>query len=274
MLYRVTLFFLIPLLLQIMNVYSSDLPLKGRGTTYDFVAYTVPKSGSHLLHCTLKLLTDRSRFFYSPDDRPNSVEETLQRMNYLNSIGKFEMSHLPFSKKEANYRITLNCKIFTTIRDPRDTLISYVDYVDQGYGMGITGEVRERWNQMTRDEKIIWALETAKGGHRKRFEERLPWGKTPISCIVRFENLVGEKGGGTEEAQQHEIKKIANHIGLDATDEELAEVGKNLFGWGPTFNVGKVSRWKDEFNQSHIERFKELMGDILINLGYEDDYDW
>lgn len=37
---------------------------------------------------------------------------------------------------------------------------------------------------------------------------------------------------------------------------------------------GKLNQWRDEFSPKHIEYFKELHGQDLINLGYEKDFSW
>jgi hypothetical protein len=42
----------------------------------------------------------------------------------------------------------------------------------------------------------------------------------------------------------------------------------------PTFRSGKIGKWKDNFNDEHTKVFKEVCGDILISLGYEDSDDW
>jgi hypothetical protein len=42
----------------------------------------------------------------------------------------------------------------------------------------------------------------------------------------------------------------------------------------PTFREGKTGGWRKAFSEENIQLFKEISGDLLINLGYEDSQDW
>ena len=42
----------------------------------------------------------------------------------------------------------------------------------------------------------------------------------------------------------------------------------------PTFRRGKIGSWRDHFTAEHKRTFKEVAGDLLIQLGYEQDFDW
>ena len=234
----------------------------------EFAAYTIPKSGSHLLDCTLRLMTNRANFFYIPPRSVQSLEVLADRIHYLHSINRYEMSHLPYDAKEDSFRRALNCKIFFNIRDPRDVTLSFVDYIDKG--AVIEGAERQRWNLLSRNQKISYVLEKVHGvGIYTFIQSRLSWMDSPQTLVVKFENLVGEKGGGSNELQRTELQKIAHHIGLQLTDQKLEFVGQNLFGWGGTFNKGLIGRWKEEFTPEHIALSNQLFKDLYSRLGYE-----
>ena len=40
------------------------------------------------------------------------------------------------------------------------------------------------------------------------------------------------------------------------------------------FRSGKVGYWKEEFTENNKNHFKNLVGDFLIELGYEKDKNW
>jgi hypothetical protein len=42
----------------------------------------------------------------------------------------------------------------------------------------------------------------------------------------------------------------------------------------PTFRRGQIGGWREEFTAEHKALFKEVAGDILIELGYERDHRW
>jgi hypothetical protein len=41
-----------------------------------------------------------------------------------------------------------------------------------------------------------------------------------------------------------------------------------------TFRAGKTGGWKEHFTPEHKALFKEVAGDLLVQLGYEQDNDW
>jgi sulfotransferase 6B1 len=42
----------------------------------------------------------------------------------------------------------------------------------------------------------------------------------------------------------------------------------------PTFRKGQAGIWKKEFDEEIKNHFKNVAGGLLIELGYEKDYDW
>jgi hypothetical protein len=107
------------------------------------------------------------------------------------------------------------------------------------------------------------------------------------ALIVRYENLVGEKGNGTRAKQCEELKKIAKFLNLENINFE--NIANNLYGNqvepnhfsgkkfkdnSNTFRSGKCGSWKNVFNQEHKQAFKKKFGSALISLGYEKDNDW
>jgi hypothetical protein len=41
-----------------------------------------------------------------------------------------------------------------------------------------------------------------------------------------------------------------------------------------TFHKGKIGSWRTHFNNRHKEAFKRVAGDLLIELGYEQNLNW
>ena len=42
----------------------------------------------------------------------------------------------------------------------------------------------------------------------------------------------------------------------------------------PTFRRGKAGAWREHFSPETKALFKEVSGDLLIRLGYEEDHNW
>jgi hypothetical protein len=41
-----------------------------------------------------------------------------------------------------------------------------------------------------------------------------------------------------------------------------------------TFRAGKTGEWRKHFSADHKNKFKEIAGDLLVRLGYEEDQGW
>tara|TARA_B100000315_G_C14229748_1_gene430370 strand:+ start:245 stop:409 length:165 start_codon:yes stop_codon:yes gene_type:complete len=46
------------------------------------------------------------------------------------------------------------------------------------------------------------------------------------------------------------------------------------WGFSSNFRAGRIGDWQDDMNTHQIQRCRELLGDILIDLGYEKDLNW
>jgi sulfotransferase 6B1 len=103
----------------------------------------------------------------------------------------------------------------------------------------------------------------------------MPWiVMTPYTCAVKFEDLIGEKGGGSLPRQQETIIRIAQYLGYKLSQADLQTIIDNLFGGTYSFREGKIGEWKHYFNDQHKTAFKKIAGQLLIDLGYENDFNW
>lgn len=111
-------------------------------------------------------------------------------------------------------------------------------------------------------------------GIKEFYDSYMPWKEVPDICTIRFEDLVGPHGGGSYEAQRACIHKIAHHLGIELSEQRVAYIAQRLFGNTPTFREGKIGSWRTHFNEEHKTLFKEMAGQLLIDLGYESDFNW
>ena len=78
----------------------------------------------------------------------------------------------------------------------------------------------------------------------------------------------------SKEEQLAEPRKIPQRYRMQVSDEILLQLFISVYGTGKTFHRGVAGNWKQYFNEDHKQAFKELLGDFLIGLGYEKDYNW
>jgi sulfotransferase 6B1 len=112
------------------------------------------------------------------------------------------------------------------------------------------------------------------------FSRWLGWTTDPETLSIRFEDLVGERGGGDEARRIDTIVAISQLLDSPMTREEVAEKfastkvdpeKSHTFRKG---NKGAIGGWREKFTEEHKAEFKRVAGDMLIRLGDEQDNDW
>lgn len=187
----------------------------------------------------------------------------------------FFFSHAVYDDETMLKLKSNDVKTFYMYRDPRDVFVSLIYHIkarpkrfpslstlsfDQLFMDILTNGVKEgNWLNNNYSE------------HCNTF---LPWLNIAEICKIKFEDLVGELGSGSNKSQKETIIKIANFLNITYTEEIIQEVIDNLFGNSPEFREGKIGSWKKEFNQFHKNFFKEKAGELLISFGYERDMNW
>jgi hypothetical protein len=110
-------------------------------------------------------------------------------------------------------------------------------------------------------------------GIRQRFEPYLGWLERPEVLVLRFEDFVQHK--------RQILEKILAHAAgcgfkYSAGTEQALDILEQAIdpSQSPTFRSGKVGGWKANFTLEHKELFKQVTGDLLLRLGYEETEDW
>jgi len=162
-----------------------------------------------------------------------------------------------------------NIKVIQVIRDPRDVLISYVHYVARTPSHFIYSF----YKNLSFEDRIRFTLEGGKAGdlYVESFPQMLKkveeWVRKENIMVVKFEDLIGEKGGGSRLIQVRTIKDICTFLGVMNVDYE--KVVDNLFGGTHTFRKGKIGSWKEELSEELKTLIEEKIGDIVKRWGYE-----
>ncbi|UYP07519.1 sulfotransferase domain-containing protein [Priestia megaterium] len=241
---------------------------------------SVPKSGTHLL---LQIILGIPDIIITP---AWIIEDKDLDMINSCSVGP---AHLIYSAERAKLISEKNIKVIFISRDLRDVVVSLVHFV-----------MLNKWGNhpwtpylnklKTHEERLLTMIKgvdftkeeqeeygIANIPNIKKFaEDKLGWLQDPSVCPVTFEELMDN-----EELQNQSIMKIIDFLWsdlkyLNTTKLELIQkIKQNIIPEkSGTFRKGKIGDWKIEFSEAHKEAFKEIAGDLLIQLGYEKDYNW
>lgn len=244
----------------------------------EFHVISIAKSGTHLLLKTITYLTNYEPIFAS-------IPSNLSKRN------QYYWGHFPLSDWECHFYSQK--KLILLVRDPRDICVSMLHTILKSKGLQPGSQLDafhldksqcDFFKTLSFDDQLMYLIknnlpvfplteslpDAIKQTHKKN------------TLLIRFENLVGESGGGSLTSQIEEIKKIALFLKIPFSEHLLKLIAHDLYGiksvettfLAHTFREGKIGSWKTSFNDAHKKEFKNRFGRYLILLGYEKNNDW
>ena len=190
----------------------------------------------------------------------------------LNKVrpGEFVEAHLPYSEELASFLLhEMKFKMIYIYRDPRAVALSYINHVYKVKNYPLRGMFENK----SLSEKLQIVLKGIDLGVYKllplnqRLEKSYGWANSNNVCTVRFEDLIGPKGGGGRSKQMDSIIHIVTYLGLENVN--VNDIVDQVYdSQAETFHKGTIDRWQKEFSQSDIELMNDMLRDWLNKLGY------
>jgi len=248
----------------------------------NFIIVSIPKTGTHLAEKALHLILKRSGYSTNLPLKKDWPSEKIKSQVDTKNINQFLSGHALYDKDSANTLAKNNWKGLFCIRDPRDAVVSLAFWIGKG-------QYFKGYHKLSLQDRIKIVLEGPKEGYlfHKRafppkaikaypelFKKQIDWIKEKNFLEIKFEDLVGPKGNGSQESQLKKISEIAKHINVNLPDYEAVKISNNLFGNTNTFRKGQIGTWKKYFTEEHKLLAKKHFGKILIDLGYENNTNW
>lgn len=246
------------------SLYSkNDLP--------EFGVISIPKSGTHLINKAVYLLTG-----YEPrPGLPNPIKPEENVFYYMH----FPLAESVVTVTGSPVNYFSSVKKIIMIRDLRDVCISTVYHILKNRWPAF--EKLDWFQTLSFDDQLMYVItnDLPLFPYSKCFSDAVFWINNSDALVVRFEDLVGSKGNGSDELQKSELTKIAKFLEIDIDSNSIDQLAKELFGIDSglltyTFRKGKINEWKTLFNEQHKEAFKKRFNPSLILLGYENDGNW
>jgi len=228
---------------------------------------SLPKAGTHLVEravCLHPRLYRRILRTLNPENvGPEGLGGVVRRLR----PGQVLLAHLPFEPAYAEMLEREGVRTIFVIRDPRDIAVSLAHYIESRGDHPLHFAYNERPDQRSRIELAILgdaearppapSLESLLDGFSGWMESG--------ALVVRFEELIGARGGGDDETQARTIGAIYDHLGLEIPPR-LAE---RLFSSAsPTFRKGQIGQWRDHFDPELEELFEQAAGPWMEAYGY------
>jgi hypothetical protein len=191
--------------------------------------------------------------------------------------GAFVNAHCIYTPELADLFRQQGMRTVCILRDPRDVAVSQMYYLKQLENHF----AHEGYMALPSDhERLLVSIRGGElGGHKlqsldERYRQFLRWERDGGAALVKFEDLVGTKGGGSAEAQRLAVERVARHLGMEVEEGTRGVVEEGLFGVGRTFRKGQIGGWREEFSAEHERAVKEVAGSLLVELGYEANPEW
>jgi sulfotransferase 6B1 len=244
-----------------------------------------PKSGTHLLDQVLLGFSQVAPFskrlhsFYAEYEGESGKKRSAgQALNWLDSLHRLDIAsaHL-FARPESIERVCSPKFVpYFIFRDPRDVVVSHVFYVTDMESR----HVHHAYYQSLPDFNARLTISIL--GRRDtdvefpdiadRFAPYLGWLNHPEVLSIHFEDLINDRAAALTRIMDHFLARVP----LLTTRELILEALESAINptKSPTFRSGRTGEWTKHFTDEHKKIFKNVAGDLLIELGYEKGYDW
>jgi hypothetical protein len=110
-------------------------------------------------------------------------------------------------------------------------------------------------------------------GVTERYARWLGFLEHPQVMVLHFEDLIADRETNLSGMLDH-LEAAGYPSPLDRR-EAVRRLSEAIDpSRSPTFRRGKPGEWREHFDEPQKRLFKELTGDLLIRLGYEEDDSW
>jgi hypothetical protein len=250
-------------------------------------ANSFPKSGTHLLTQILEAFPQIGPAVNSGlpaivtfngetgvERTPDDILGELHRLR----PGDIAFGHLHAQPAIIQQLCQEGCAPYFILRDPRDVVVSHVYYLTD-MAAGHVHHAFYSQELLTFDERLQTSIRGLPAGPvpfpdiADRFLPYLGWLQQPEMLCLQYEKLVNDTQIQLSRILEHAVRRgFPSCVPQPQAVEILAQAIDP--SRSPTFRSGKTGGWKEKFTPAAKALFKQVAGDLLIQLGYEQDYDW
>ena len=255
----------------------ADLPI--------LLGISFPKSGTHLLDQVLlgfnrvAPFSRRLHSFYAEYEGESGRKRAPeQALKWLDSLRPRDVAsaHL-FAREEVAKRVGTSTFIpYFIFRDPRDVVVSHVFYVTDMEARHVHHDYYQSLPDFNARLKVSILgrpdADVEFPNIADRFAPYLGWLDQPAVMTIHFEDLINDRAATLSRIIDHFLTRVLLQAPRQLILESL-ELSINPRR-SPTFRSGKTGEWKKYFTEEHTKIFKDVAGDLLVQLGYEKDNNW
>lgn len=250
--------------------------------TYPKVLQTsIPKSGTHLLNQVLEKTGYRlyKNQPFNPyiviDYEPNGI---LPHLSHV-LPGEYFIEHLAWHEDTERILLDARFKVVFIYRDPRATAVSWCHHMAKE---GLRYPLHEHYKRLPNlKERIAATLEGIPDHYSTNmigmcpwpdlYDHFLPWRKSSAVFSISFEDLIGSRGGGSDETQLSKIEGILKYLGCRHNHESACRLAKQIYNPSVgTFRTGQFDAWRAEIDELTEALLNEKLARQLAEWGYKE----
>jgi sulfotransferase 6B1 len=255
------------------------------GATSPIFVNSFPKSGTHVVLAVLeriRMVRNSGVYVTNADVLPDASRpgghmlDPRQRKHLVRvPPAHYVTAHLWARAEIFELLAGLGFRSVFVIRDPRDTVVSTALYLARMR----KGRHYRRFRGMPSDQaRLIATIRGFPGDEQGPAMEPLSarlrgyggWLDQPDCLTCRFEELIGESGGGSRGRQLESVTRLLEHIGVELTPEETERAASGAFSTrSATFRSGRIGEWQTFFDESVAAAFAdEVPDELMAAYGY------
>jgi len=248
-------------------------------------ANSKPKSGSHLLLQVMNGFTQIMPYKYVDADPVRTIKRDGGRRAAddiladlkSTSTGVIGWGYVDATPENASFLTSAGRVNYFIYRDPRDMLVSQVFFatdMHEEHGMhdyynslpDFGARLNVAITGIDRDGLKMVSV-------KQRYEGVFQWLEQKNTMCIRFEELINNRDA-TLLKMLDEVEKTGYKIPTPREKTLAVLVDAIQPKKSHTFRSGKTGGWRQHFTDEHKKLFKDVVGDLLVKLGYEENNDW
>jgi hypothetical protein len=87
-------------------------------------------------------------------------------------------------------------------------------------------------------------------------------------CFLKFEQIIGSRGGGSDRIQLEAFRRLFGFFGREIADADITRAVTQAWGSSATFNKGEADAWKAELDDQALAVLMDKWGSHLRAWGY------
>jgi len=182
--------------------------------------------------------------------------------HYLSAVGagQYLSGHAAYSDVLYDLLSRSGMKTILVLRNPADVVYSMAKYIVEPINAWYP--FHAQFKSLSLEDRADFMLrggfDEIGGGFLRSLKEQYRalegWSDKEGVLIVRFEDVVGEKGGGSEQAQRKVLSDIATFLRID--EQKVVEVGPRLFGRSHTFRGGQIGKGGSSLSPKTVDSIR------------------